>query len=627
MVHRQLPRPVTIATCLAVLFLGCRDGTKSTCPVAMTNGFADAYLGQVMDRYHKVFWVYSEADAPGNHFVAKGRISSAGDEDAMPAMNEACLIRPHSGHTCIEASFLPRGSNWGGWYFLNGILEGEETTPRENWGDHPNAGVDLRAARHIVFWVRGATGNESIEFFTFGVGWNLETGVPILPYAESSRRVRLWSGRLTQDWQEITVDISRLDRAYVLGGFGWVATGGDNADSPTVFYLDDIYYDWGRTNEPRFLASYETRPSSFGFDIVMRNVAFSYDNAVTVPSFLAASDRIRAGLLCDAFVYAQNHDRFFDDGRVRNAYQAGDLILPAGWRPHGRDSTVRMPGWYDPAVFEWYEDRFQASTHTGNVAWAMLALISGFEELHATEYLNAAVRAGDWVETHCRDSRGAGGYTGGFDGWEPNQSKLLYKSTEHNLDLYVAFRRLYDLTGEEVWREQSDFAKAFVDSMWDDVEGKFWTGTLEDGVTINQSVIPVDVQAWAVLAFGSDDPRSQRCLEYAESHHLVGNGFDFNEDRDGVWYEGTAHMALAYLALGGIAKWRQYVSVLQHAQPCCGVVPAADREGLTTGFDLPDGSPWLYFNRPHVGATAWLSLAERGMNPFWMQRLGGLCDP
>ena len=50
---------------------------------------------------------------------------------------------------------------------------------------------------------------------------------------------------------------------------------------------------------------------------------------------------------------------------------------------------------------------------------------------------------------------------------------------------------------------------------------------------------------------------------------------------------------------------------------------ATDQGSVTTGFFLPDGQPWLYYRRPHVGATAWALLAERGANPFWLGDHGG----
>ena len=38
--------------------------------------------------------------------------------------------------------------------------------------------------------------------------------------------------------------------------------------------------------------------------------------------------------------------------------------------------------------------------------------------------------------------------------------------------------------------------------MWDQGAGHFWTGTTDDGVSINHSPIPEDVQTWAVLVLG-----------------------------------------------------------------------------------------------------------------------------
>lgn len=248
----------------------------------------------------------------------------------------------------------------------------------------------------------------------------------------------------------------------------------------------------------------------------------------------------------------------------------------------------------------------------------MLALLAYCETAGGSQYLAAAEQMGEWVEHTCRDKRGAGGYTAGFEGWEPSPTKLTYKATEHNIDLYAAFQRLYLITKKEIWRERSHYAKQFVVAMWDAAEGKFWTGTGNDGVTTNRDVIPLDIQAWALLALRDEGKPYWKALEYAEAHHKVGNGFDFNQDDDGVWYEGTARMAVAYQLTGQSAKSQVLLSILQAAQLESGGVPASDRDGLTTGFFLPGGQPWLYFRRAHVGATAWLVLAEKGTNPFWM---------
>jgi hypothetical protein len=54
-----------------------------------------------------------------------------------------------------------------------------------------------------------------------------------------------------------------------------------------------------------------------------------------------------------------------------------------------------------------------------------------------------------------------------------------------------------------------------------------------------------------------------------------------------------------------------------------GSLPAADRDGVTTGFDVAGwGEPWLYYDRGHLGATAWHAFAVLGTNPFDWTDLG-----
>ena len=365
-------------------------------------------------------------------------------------------------------------------------------------------------------------------------------------------------------------------------------------------------------DELSFLVSFETTASNTDFERTMRNVAFTYDNAIAAIAFIATGDQQRAKQIVDALLYAQNHDRFYKDGRIRNSYRSGKLVAP--------DGRVLLPGWYDAKQGQWVEDEFQVSTHTGNVAWAILALLAYYETYGGEPYLAAALKMGEWIEANCRDTRGAGGYIGGFSGWEPNPKLLSYKATEHNLDLYAAFQRLYLITGNSAWQERATSAKKLVLAMWDDVEGKFWTGTKLDGVTVNQETIPLDVQAWAPLALREEGKPYWRSLSYAETQHRVGNGFDFNQDRDRIWYEGTAQMAVAYQHTGQFDKSKPLISMLLAAQDASGGIPAGNRDGLTTGFSLPTGEPWFYFRRVHVGATAWTVLAQKGVNPFWLGR-------
>jgi len=591
--------------------------------IAGVNG-AYQHIYEVMGKYHQTFDVYTDLSAAGNHFVTYGGMASLGDEDRV-MLNLCSTTSPHSGDTCIENNFIANGNNWGGWYFMNGVLEGTETQPKLNWGNYPNAGVDLTGATQLAFWARGEKGGERVEFFAFGIGRNAATGKPVEPYPDSSPKISLGYQTLNINWKQYTIDLTGRDLNYVLGGFGWVTNAPKNNYKDITFYLDDISYDKRHLNEPRFLVSYEAIPSSLDFDVVLKNVAFTYDNALALIALLArgkANDVTRAGFIADAFVYAIDNDRFFTDGRLRDAYQGGDLILPPGWTPNGRENTVRMTGWWDPNYSTWYENKGFVGTSTGNLAWSMIALLSYYELVNDSNYLDAAKVLGEWIEANTRDTNGVGGYTGGYEGWEATsnnpqgQTKLAWKSTEHNIDVYVAFMRLHELTEEPNWLNGALHAQTFVEAMWDANEGHFWTGTLNDGITINKTNIPLDIQALAVMAMDGYNS----ALSWAENNCYTEaddfNGFDFNNDRDGIWFEGTAQMAVAYLINEEPNKAAFYLSDLRKAQESAannngkGIV-AASHDSVTTGFG------WDYFNRLHIGATAWYIFAEMRYNPFW----------
>jgi hypothetical protein len=432
----------------------------------------------------------------------------------------------------------------------------------------------------------------------------------------------------------------------VLGGFGWAANAPENSTRSISFYLDDIAFDLPRLSEPHFLVSFETQPTGDAVDRVLKNTAYTYDNALALMAFLAVGDQARARIIADAFVEAQQNDRYFQDGSLRNAYQGGDLMTPPGWLVNGKSRSVRLPGFTSDSKdqqCEWAEDTYNVSRDTGNIAWAMLGLLAYHEAVATpgehTQYLESVEKLGDWVAANCADTTGTGGYTGGFNGWEGRETKKTYKATEHNIDLYAAFQRLYLLTGNELWKQRADMAKTFVLRMWDEQDGKFWAGTMDDGITINKSVVPLDIQAWALLALRGDGKPYLRSLDYAEKEMRKGGGYDFSEkpvdlppslkgrDVDGVWYEGTAHMAVAYKLIDKLVgdsnpafqrKADELVMFLKSNQTSDGGIMACDKE-LWTGFYLSDGSPWLYYPRKHIGATAWLIFVETGVNPFWME--------
>ena len=138
-------------------------------------------------------------------------------------------------------------------------------------------------------------------------------------------------------------------------------------------------------------------------------------------------------------------------------------------------------------------------------------------------------------------------------------------------------------------------------------------------MTVNTQTVPLDAQTLSLLTLGPNE-RTRRAIDYAEAHHRATygdyEGFDFNDDQDMPWFEGTGQMVVAYWMLGNTDQAQYYLSELREVQATApngngkGIV-AAPVDGLTTGFD------WLYFNRLHVGATAWFIFAERWYNPYW----------
>src|SRR6267143_4620675 len=177
------PLPVFLAF-LAVTAPSSRGQTPS--PTA-----AISYLQLASDRYQHTVDVYTDADVAGNHFPARGAFASPGGLALVPTMDEISPNVPCMGITCITANLNLNGSNWGGWYFMNGVLGPTDRQPSPNWGDQPNAGLDLTGATQLQFWARGLNGGEKVEFFCFGVGYDPSTSAQVAPYPDSSRKVSL----------------------------------------------------------------------------------------------------------------------------------------------------------------------------------------------------------------------------------------------------------------------------------------------------------------------------------------------------------------------------------------------------------------------------------------------------
>ena len=351
---------------------------------------------------------------------------------------------------------------------------------------------------------------------------------------------------------------------------------------------------------PVLLKSFTTEGRE-DFDRVHAEVAFTYDNALAGLALLAAGERALAARIAEALRLAQEQDRFWRDGRLRNAYPAGRVFAEA-------PRSMRPPGWWNPALGRWEEDGYQAGSAAGPVAFAILL----WTALGDAPFRKAAGRAADWLE----GLRGPSGYRGGVIGHEPHPDALAWVSTEQNLDLAVALTRL----GRQ---DAAGHAAAFVHSMWQAAEGRFAMGLTPDGSLNRGSAL--DANLWPLLAWPSQG--WDRALDWVLARHGLPagappqemTGLDFNDDRDGIWLEGTAQAALLLRRTGREAQAARFAATLLRRRRPDGWIAAASIPWLTTGLGTglrPGIADFLYPARGHLAVNAWAVLAGRNASPF-----------
>ncbi len=334
--------------------------------------------------------------------------------------------------------------------------------------------------------------------------------------------------------------------------------------------------------------------------------AWVYDNALAIIALVARGrpeDISRARLLCESLIWAQDNDpEGFTDGRLRDAYWANNLINENG-------AAILDP-----------------NTSTGNMAWVIIAWLRYYrdaadpDQAFRTQILNAAVNLGNFIENNYWRSQGPyPGYLIGYTGWLNQQTIDPYiKSTEHNADLYIAFKKLFEATGVSNWQSQALKARDFVYSMRNSSESRYFVGTTSYN-TIN--TIPeqqaLDANTMAILALEDYTP-----FNWLENNCRLTSdgftGFDFNIDRDGIWFEGTAQMSVAYFKVGRAVDSAKYKNQLRRAQfyiPAPrgngkGIV-SASHDGVTTGF-----SWWYLFKTMSIAPTCWFIFVESNINPF-----------
>ena len=363
------------------------------------------------------------------------------------------------------------------------------------------------------------------------------------------------------------------------------------------------------TSEPVLLRSYEPGPDEASLPPPLASSAFSYDNALAIMALVACHDLPRARRIADAFVAATHNDRTFTDGRIRNAYRAGPV----------KPGPVPLPGWWDNQQKIWAEDAYQVGTQTGNVAWVALALLTLDQATASETYRPAAEGLARWIAQHAQDPGEPGGFRGGMAGFDKTQTKLEWRSTEHNVDVHALGQWLERLGEDPTGRMLAQSSRGFLAAMFDEPRGMFRLGTVPGGATQPPDRLALDALIWPLIGVADVPSVWRRSLAFAKSHLAVPGGFDFNGDRDGLWTEGTAQASLVERAQGNRAGADALLATVSSLRSPSGYVYATGAGRITTGIAIgPEskGADFFYFHRPHLGATAWAVLAATGLNPF-----------
>jgi hypothetical protein len=357
-------------------------------------------------------------------------------------------------------------------------------------------------------------------------------------------------------------------------------------------------------SEATFVRSYDHADDESRLPAGLASTAFVYDNALAAIALVACGDVNSATIIGNALSLAARNDRTFRDGRVRNAYRPG----PVGKGPPA------LPGWWDANQKIWAEDAAQDGSSTGNVAWAALALLTLHQATKQDSFLADAERLVDWVIANV--STGSG-FRGGFHGYDPQQVRLTWISTEHNVDVYAAAAWLFRLTNERKYADAASEARRFLGRAFDG--DHFLLGTKPDGSLADPSMLALDVQLWPWMAIPDAPAQWRSALNFAATHLAVKDGFDFNGDRDGLWVEGTAQASLAYRIAGDPRRSAQLLTTLEADRTPSGFLNATRGARVSTGLSIDPTATeadFFYFRRPHLGATAWATLAATAWNPF-----------
>ncbi len=304
------------------------------------------------------------------------------------------------------------------------------------------------------------------------------------------------------------------------------------------------------------------------------NLVSLYDQSLAALAFMINDDFPKAEMIFDFF----------------NAQLGAEMLTGVGGFSQFRDENG------SPYNHRWMGDN----------AWLLIALNNYKAMTGNNQYNLMATEITNWLIS-LQDTDG-----GLFAGYDAYDALLNYKVTEGNLDAFNAVQ------GYNSFHEQ--LLTFFENDRWDANDGN-----LMSWPTNPDYIFALDNFSWAYCAF-EDYPVSTLFdanrfvnTQSATLNSALVEGYDIDEDKDAIFMEGSAQMALAFRLAGFENEANYYLQEMEKILVDSSVFPDA------AGFPYASNDGTAYGDTPYwagadtdiaISPGAWYLFAKYNFNPF-----------
>ncbi|MGM0568014.1 MAG: hypothetical protein ACQESB_02215, partial [Elusimicrobiota bacterium] len=510
---------------------------------------------------------------------------AAGEVGVYESANDILALKEDydyykEGMFSFRSDFNIPSSGWGGWFVTEGDSDGDETRFMSQYSEG-----------YVSFWVK------TEKDLQLGIrSQNIEAG-------EEKSNIMLGRDigvRLNDEWQQVTVPISeftekepQLDLEQMKVYFNVAVVGAEVGESEGSFWIDDV-----RWISPGLMAPDEAK--------VYQGLKNKQHSSGLVRSFesLDYAYTYDQGLAAMAYIYNGDYE---NARKLLDAYNEG-----IGWQEGS--GFARAYNVENYAVMDDFE-----ATVAGPNLWILQAIMYYRHLTGDTSYDPLMNNLAQWL-AGLQDATADGGL-----GFEPGNTA---KSTEHNATAYAVFKNYARTISDQSYTSRSGDIESWLDSVWG-----YWSGEntrrFKVGSTVSDIDKALDCYSLPILAF--PDGKYEECLDGVNSFFRTQHnsqrtgalidGYDFggphgsDPDKDAVWLEGTAQMAIAYYESEDTGNHDYFIQEIEKA-----IAPMGeDAQGLTyaTNEGTAYGS-WIMDGRNEcISSASWYLFAKNRFNPFY----------